>query len=163
MARDFMNVYAVRYIREDARRIGEAYGLSLKLGATVDTDWMRTHAAYLQAADAGRGDAFGRRLFAARFCEACDVASDEVLGAAARASELDPGGIVRAADDPAVHARVRDGVQSAFAGGLFGVPTFVYRGAMFWGNDRIDWLRRAIERDLGRPVENLRLAAGARA
>jgi len=28
---------------------------------------------------------------------------------------------------------------------LFGVPFFVYRGEKFWGNDRIEWLRSAIE------------------
>ena len=27
---------------------------------------------------------------------------------------------------------------------MFGVPLFVYRGEPFWGNDRIEWLVRAI-------------------
>jgi 2-hydroxychromene-2-carboxylate isomerase len=35
------------------------------------------------------------------------------------------------------------------------VPYFVYRGETFWGNDRIDWLVRAIRRAHGMPVVDL--------
>ncbi len=38
--------------------------------------------------------------------------------------------------------------------GLFGVPTFVYRGETFWGNDRIEWLIRAVRRGAGVPEDD---------
>jgi 2-hydroxychromene-2-carboxylate isomerase len=31
--------------------------------------------------------------------------------------------------------------------GVFGFPFFVYAGQKFWGNDRIEWLVRAIRKD----------------
>jgi len=33
---------------------------------------------------------------------------------------------------------------------------FVFRGETFWGNDRIDWLVRAIRKTRGLPVVDLR-------
>jgi hypothetical protein len=29
--------------------------------------------------------------------------------------------------------------------GVFGFPFFVYAGQKFWGNDRVEWLVRAIQ------------------
>ena len=53
--------------------------------------------------------------------------------------------------------------RAAFArrreSGVFGVPTFVHREQKFWGNDRLEWLVRAIRRDAGLPVPDLRAAA----
>ena len=35
----------------------------------------------------------------------------------------------------------------AEADGAFGVPFLIYKGENFWGNDRIEWLVRAIRGD----------------
>ena len=39
--------------------------------------------------------------------------------------------------------------------GAFGVPLFIIRGERFWGNDRLDWLLRAVARSQGREVTDL--------
>lgn len=52
--------------------------------------------------------------------------------------------------------RVQNGIQQAFAAGLFAVPIFIYRDEMFWGNDHLDWLVRAIKQGRGQPVADVR-------
>jgi len=36
--------------------------------------------------------------------------------------------------------------QEALARQVFGAPTYVYRGELFWGQDRLDFLDRALAR-----------------
>lgn len=150
------------YLVADVPRIAAAYGLPVRWPEAVDTDWMRPHAAYLHAEDAGRGDAFALAVYAARFSEGRNVGEDETLRRAATAAELDPDAAVRAADDPALHARVVAGLGRALRADVFGVPVFVYREQKFWGNDRLEWLVREIGRECGRPVPDLRTDLMAR-
>jgi len=143
------------YVMEDAARIATAYGLRLRAPTSIDIDWMRPHAAYLHAADKGQSQAFGEAVFAARFGDDRDVGSDEVLADLAKACGLEAAAVVAAAGDPGMHARVMEGMAAALGDRLFGVPMFIYRGERFWGNDRIEWLVRAIRRDLGMAVPDL--------
>ncbi len=145
------------YIAADVARFAKAYGLRLCWPEARDTDWMRPHSAYLLAQDQGRGRAFALAAYGLRFSEGRDIGTDEALADAARAAELEPAATVRAADDPALHERVMHGMAGGRKDGLFGVPFFVYRRQSFWGNDRIEWLVRAIKQDLGQPVPDLGL------
>ncbi len=38
--------------------------------------------------------------------------------------------------------------EEAIAAGVFGSPTYVYQGELFWGQDRLDMLDEAITLDL---------------
>lgn len=143
------------YIVVDTGRMAAAYGLPVRWPEAVDTNWMRPHAAYLHAQDGGRGEAFGRAVYAERFSAGHDVGGDDALARAATAAGLDPAAVIRAADDPAFHARVMQGMRRALETGVFGVPFFVYRGEKFWGNDRLEWLARTLARESGRAVPDL--------
>jgi 2-hydroxychromene-2-carboxylate isomerase len=144
------------YIVHDASRIAKEYGLPpMTWGGDVDTDWMRPHAAYVFAADQGNGDAFALAVFRARFCEGCNVGTDDVLRNVARQCGLDPEAVVRAADDPAMHKLVGIGFLQAGQDRIFGVPFFAWRDQKFWGNDRLEWLIREIQRASGKNIPNL--------
>jgi 2-hydroxychromene-2-carboxylate isomerase len=145
----------LRYLRADIERMAAAHGLPVRWPPTIDTAWARPHAAYLHAADQGAGDRFALAAYAARFSEGRDLGSDDTLRRVAAAADVDPAVALRAADDPALHERVTLGLFIAAGEGVFGVPTFLYRGRCFWGNDRLEWLRRAVLEDLGRPVPDL--------
>jgi 2-hydroxychromene-2-carboxylate isomerase len=144
------------YMDADVARIAKAYGLKVAYPGPFDEDWIRPHAAYIFAADSGRGRDFALATFAFRFCEGRNIVTDEAIADAARGAGLDATGATAAAADPAFHERVLEGVRRALQDRLFGVPFFVYRSEKFWGNDRIEWLRRAIESDMGKAVADLK-------
>ena len=149
----------LQYIKDDVERIAAAYGLPVRWPESRDTAWIRPHAAFLRAEDTGRGVAFGRALFAARFSEGRDAGDDGVMREAAARAGLEPEAIVKAADDPDVQQRVYAGMMGGVQEGLFGVPFFIYRGTRFWGNDRLEWLVREIRRDHGLSVPDLSIDA----
>lgn len=144
-----------RYALQDFGRFAAAYGLRPAMPASLDTDWIRPSAAFQRAQDEGAALPFALGIFAARWTQRRDPAADDAIADAARAAGLDPGRLVGAADDPRVRARVEADLRRAGESGLFGVPTFLWRDVRFWGNDRLDWLLRALREARGLPVPDL--------
>jgi 2-hydroxychromene-2-carboxylate isomerase len=52
--------------------------------------------------------------------------------------------LLEAAQDPAVQSEYDANTQAAIEHGVFGMPTFVVDGELFWGKDRLDILERAL-------------------
>ncbi len=145
-----------KYIERDIARVAEAYGYRAQAPAKLDTDWIRPHAAFVYAADQGKGPAFARGLFEARFVRGLDVGEDAVMAEAAGGQGLDAQALIAAAGDSGYQTRVVQGmIQALEQDSIFGVPLFVFRGEPFWGNDRIEWLVRAIRVAHGMEVVDL--------
>lgn len=49
-----------------------------------------------------------------------------------------------AAQDPAVVEEYADNTQTAIALGVFGAPSYVINGEVFWGQDRLDFVDRKL-------------------
>ena len=144
-----------RYIVEDVGRVAAAYGFRMKPPASLDVRWEIPHAAFSWADEQGRGLSFAREAGTARFVRGQDLGSLQVLGEIATIVGLAPEPALAAAQDPGRHARIEAGITAAGAAGVIGVPFFVYAGHRFWGNDRLDWVLREIDRAEGRPVTSL--------
>lgn len=145
----------LRYLIEDVGRMAQAYGLTLKLPPSVDVRWELSHAAFTFAQERDRGLAFAVAASNARFRRGRDLGDPAVLGEVAAIVGLDPALVAEAAEDPARHAQVEAGITAGMHAGVFGVPFFVYEGHHFWGNDRLDWVLREIDRARGLPVPEL--------
>jgi 2-hydroxychromene-2-carboxylate isomerase len=141
----------LRYVLLDVMRLTKQYQLPPLLpGAALETDWAKAHAAFLGAQALGAGERFMRAQFRARFCAGRDVAHDDTLYELARAAEIDPDAVLRAAHAPALQSEVsanfRLGQQRDC---IFGVPSFVFQGQLFWGHDRLSALRAAMSEASG--------------
>ena len=144
------------YMIHDFTRHCEAYGLELQPVASRDTDWMPSHAAFYYAEEAGRRMEYLEAAFACRFQRRLDLGRDDVLGAIAEEIGLAPAPLLSAAHDPERHAQVGRGMKHFFEQGMVGVPGFVVGDQKFWGNDRLEWVIRAIRQARGLEVPDLR-------
>jgi 2-hydroxychromene-2-carboxylate isomerase len=79
-------------------------------------------------------------------------AEDRNIGDAATLAEvltgrgLDAASLLAHARSAEVAARYVQHSQEAIARGVFGSPTYVYQDELFWGQDRLDFLERALAR-----------------
>ena len=56
-----------------------------------------------------------------------------------------PGDIlVQAAQDPLTEDEFMQNTEDALARGVFGIPSYVVDGELNWGQDRLDWVKRAV-------------------
>jgi len=143
----------LEYITQhDLPRLAEAYGFDVKPLREMDVDWMPPHAMWLYGEDEGKGDALGQELFAARFSRGESLGDPAVLSASAERVGLDAGAALEASASPTYQERVVAGMRRGLGEGVFGVPFFVYKEQRFWGQDRLTWLAREIQKDCGLPT-----------
>jgi 2-hydroxychromene-2-carboxylate isomerase len=73
-----------------------------------------------------------------------DIGAADTLRAIAADAGLDAGALTERAAAPDTRMHYDTLTQEAIDRGVFGVPTYVLRGEMFWGQDRLDFLGRAL-------------------
>jgi 2-hydroxychromene-2-carboxylate isomerase len=135
------------YLLQDVPRLAREHGLPLRFPSVNDTDWPLPHAGFLGAQRLGGGHRFMVEVFRKRFSEGLDVGADEVVADAAREADLDPDAILTAGHSEELRAEVSASWQLAVERDqIFGVPSFVYAGKLYWGQDRMHFLRSAVAR-----------------
>ncbi|WP_299201444.1 2-hydroxychromene-2-carboxylate isomerase [uncultured Tateyamaria sp.] len=89
-------------------------------------------------ADAPWVGAFVRAVYHANFAEDRDVSDDDVIATLLNEIGLDAAPVLAAATAPEGKALLRRATEEALERGVFGAPSFVVDGALFWGNDRLE-------------------------
>jgi 2-hydroxychromene-2-carboxylate isomerase len=93
------------------------------------------------AADASR---LAGALLRAVWSEERDISDASTLASIATEQGLDPAPLAADAASPDVAARYLALTEEAIHRQIFGAPTYVYRDELFWGQDRLDFLDRAL-------------------
>jgi len=73
-----------------------------------------------------------------------NVSEPEVLAEILAARQLGSAELIEYAKSAEVAARYVQHSQEAIARNIFGAPTYIYRDELFWGQDRLDFLDRAL-------------------
>jgi 2-hydroxychromene-2-carboxylate isomerase len=127
-----------RYRWRDLQRLCAAEGLPLRLPTTYPRNGLLAARAALVAIDDGWGPEFSHAVFDANFAGDRDIASPAVISALIDALGHDAAAILERATSPANKARLIARSEEAIRRGIFGAPSFVIGGELFWGNDRLD-------------------------
>lgn len=84
-------------------------------------------------------------ILRALWAEERDISSADVRRAIADENGLDGAALLAAESTDAVQREYRANSDEAAAIGVFGAPTFVLEGERFWGQDRLDFVDRALD------------------
>ena len=101
------------------------------------------------AADLALGSA-GAMAMAGAILTACwaqqrNMADDQVLAELVQEQKL-PASLLAQSQSQAVQERYEACTQAAIDAGVFGAPSYVVDGEVFWGQDRLDFVERALAR-----------------
>ena len=140
--RDAHHWRRVRYAYMDARRYANKQGLTL-MGPKKIFNARPINAGLLYAQKHGVFRGYNDQAFELFWRRELDPENPEAVAAVLGAVGA-PAGFedFLAGDGGAEHDRLRG---EAEASGVFGVPTFVFAGELFWGGDRIGLLRERLE------------------
>lgn len=81
---------------------------------------------------------FARAVYRSHWSEGLDMSTPAALAEVAAPLGIEAGDLIRAIGDDAVKAQLRGHVEAAVAKGVFGSPSFIVDGELFWGADRLD-------------------------
>ena len=133
------------YVRHDLPRYARLLGVPFRRAAAPMQPLaaMRAFTA-LHADDPALARRFGQALFHAQWGEGRDMSHPDAVAALAIELGAEPAMLPAFAAEATKQA-LRQHVDDAVAAGVFGVPTFVVDGEMFWGTDRLPMLERWVE------------------
>ncbi|MGI9387488.1 MAG: DsbA family protein [Methyloligellaceae bacterium] len=146
--RDPRALRKVKYIYRDARRIASPQGLVIR-GPKRIYDARNAHIAFLFAREAGLIDPFLDTVYERFFSHAIDIEDHAALGALI----CDLGGSTSEYDAYASGSGSGDlerETKEAEALGVFGVPSLLYQGELFWGSDRLAMIKELVTATAGR-------------
>ena len=90
-------------------------------------------------------------ILRAVWAEDRDIADHATLVAIANEQGLDGKGLLAATEDAAVQSEYQSNTEEAMKIGVFGAPTYVFDGELFWGQDRLQMLEWRLTQKLGPP------------
>ena len=134
------NIYPAkgRYMWRDLERICDSLAIPFKKPSVFPRNSVLAARVAHRFAGAAWLPAFVKAVFQANFAEDRDIAERSVIADRLLKANVDADAIIAAATDRDARLAFRAQTQQAIDLGVFGAPTFVSCGEIFWGNDRLE-------------------------
>jgi 2-hydroxychromene-2-carboxylate isomerase len=134
------NIYPAkgRYMWRDLERVCAKQGLPLCRPTVFPRSGLLAARVACIASEEGWCGPFARAIYRANFAEDRDIADAAVVGGVLEALGHPARDLLERAQTAGVKDELRRQTEAATALGIFGAPTSVARGDLFWGNDRLE-------------------------
>jgi 2-hydroxychromene-2-carboxylate isomerase len=120
------------------------YGVPLAFPSGFPINSVKPLRMVLQVPDAQK-PALVHALFRAAWVDDKNLSDDGTLADVASSAGFDGASLVRGTTDDGVKMRLRDATEEAQRVGLCGAPSFLVGDLLFWGQDRLCFVERALQ------------------
>jgi 2-hydroxychromene-2-carboxylate isomerase len=135
-----------RYARTDLGRWAKRYGVVLNPANMREVDGDACSRAVLAATSPAEASAITQVLYRACWSEGNTLATIDDILTAITAAGIDAAPVAERIDAPEIVAQLDANNDEAAERGVFGSPTVFVGDAMFFGNDRLDFVREELAR-----------------
>ncbi len=135
-----------KYTFSDFARFAQRYGVPLNMNPhfPINTLMLMRGAMGLQLSDAARFAPYCQAVYHAIWVDSKNMNDPATVGQVLHAAGFDPAAMVALAGAQSTKDALKVATEEAVARGVFGAPTFFVGNAMFWGQDRMDFVREAL-------------------
>jgi 2-hydroxychromene-2-carboxylate isomerase len=136
-----------QYMQDDLQRYAQRYGVPFRHNPhfPINTLMLMRGALGLQMREPDRMVPYVDAVFRAIWVDAKNMNDPAVVGAVLQQAGLAPEKLLALTADPAVKDQLKVVTQEAVARGVFGAPTFFVGDQMFWGQDRLEFVKEALQ------------------
>jgi 2-hydroxychromene-2-carboxylate isomerase len=134
------------YLARDLTRCAEHVNVPVGAPARMPINGLYMLRAHIALAGRPAQELFRKAAFRATWVDGADTSDPEVVVQLGETIGVDHRELAAAMGTPAVKAELRANTDRAIDRGVFGVPTFFIGDEMFWGHDRLEYVRRHVER-----------------
>ena len=135
-----------RYMVRDCERLCAELGLAFRLPEPFPQNSLLAARVALVALEDGFGEELSRRIYLAEFAEGRAIAAPEVMAGIIDALGRDGAATLARAQTDQIKTKLRATTEEAQRLGIFGAPSFIAGGELFWGNDRLEQALAAAQR-----------------
>jgi 2-hydroxychromene-2-carboxylate isomerase len=136
-----------RWMNTDLERFAKRYGVPFRHNPffPVNTLTLMRAALGLQMRQPDRLLPYGDAMYKAMWVDGRNMNEPVEVGRALHEAGFDPQAVLALSQDPEVKERLKTETRQAVARGVFGAPTFFVGDQMFWGQDRMDFVKEALQ------------------
>jgi 2-hydroxychromene-2-carboxylate isomerase len=146
------NIYPAKgkYMVRDMQRLAVARGLPFKLPSPFPQNSLHAARLALIGHAEGWGIAFTRAVYEAQFARGANIGDKRALLDILTGLGLDAHGALARSETADNKQRLRQQTEEAQELGIFGAPSFLGGGELFWGDDRLEQALAACRATPGR-------------
>jgi 2-hydroxychromene-2-carboxylate isomerase len=135
-----------KYTFTDFARFAQRYGVPLAMNPhfPINTLMLMRGAMGLQLTAPARFQSYCTAIYQAIWVDAKNMNDPATVGQVLHAAGFDPAAMVALAGAQSTKDALKAATEEAVARGVFGAPTFFVGNSMFWGQDRMDFVREAL-------------------
>jgi len=135
-----------KYMLTDLARFARRYGVSMRFNPhfPINTLALMRGAVGLQMRQPQRFDDFVSAIFKSIWVEGRNMGDPAVVGDVLVQAGLDAQSVLELTSDPAIKEALKANTEEAVRRGAFGAPTMFVGDQMFFGQDRLDFVREAL-------------------
>ena len=136
-----------KYIFDDFKRYAKRYSVPFNNNPhfPINTLLLMRGAAGMQQQHPEQFLAYCKAVFQAIWVDALNMNDPAIVDATWHKAAFDPQQLIALANDPATKDALKTTTTEAVSRGAFGAPTFFVDGQMFWGQDRLDFVKEALQ------------------
>ena len=133
-----------KYLTKDIKRWAKNYGIPFKFNSIFPQNTLKSLRLSLAAQNHGVFNNIHQSLFDAMFVYNQDLSQDNVLVEIIKKNSLDDYRLMEEIEDSSIKSALKKNTDEAIARGAFGAPTFFIDEEMFFGNDRFEFIKKAL-------------------
>jgi 2-hydroxychromene-2-carboxylate isomerase len=134
------------YMATDLGRFAQRYGVPFRINPhfPINTLQLMRAVVGMQVQHAERFDAFLAMVYPAIWAKGLNLNDPAVVAGMLVEAGFDPAQVFALSSDADIKAALKANTEEAVARGAFGAPTVFVGNAMFFGQDRLDFVREAL-------------------
>lgn len=135
-----------RYMAADLARFARRYGVGFRMNPhfPINTLQLMRAAVGLQLRQPQRFEAFLSAVYTAMWVDGVNLNDPDATATMLAAAQFDPAQVLALANDPQIKAALKANTDEAVARGVFGAPAIFVGDTLFFGQDRLDFVREAL-------------------
>lgn len=135
------------YIFDDFKRFAKRYVVPFNSNPhfPINTLFLMRGAIGIQQQEPSRFLEYCTAMFKAIWVESCNMNDPNTIAEVLENANFDPQGLISLANETNTKDALKLATQEAVMRGIFGAPTFFAGNQMFWGQDRLDFLKEALQ------------------
>ena len=133
-----------RYMERDMARFAQRYGVPLNMNPHFPINSLHLMRGAIALLDTQDFHPYLKTMFQGMWVEQLDMTDPDTVAECLARANIDPARFQALIQDTAVKQRLKDTTNEAVERGAFGAPTFFVDGEMFFGQDRLDFVREAL-------------------
>jgi 2-hydroxychromene-2-carboxylate isomerase len=136
-----------QYMQDDLQRFAARYGVPFRHNPhfPINTLMLMRGALGLQMREPARMVPYVDAVYRAIWVDAKNMNDPATVAGVLQQAGFAPEQLLALTADPAVKDQLKVATQEAVSRGVFGAPTFFVGKQMFWGQDRLDFVKEALK------------------